>query len=455
MKRLIMGWMLGLMALMMVGVRAGDLVDFTHVAQASEAAVVNITATSKTMVQAGDPQAIFRQFFGGGMMPQAPVPQISTSLGSGFIISADGYILTNNHVVHGASKVVVKLSDRREYQAKVIGSDQRADIALLKIDAKSLPVVRIGNPDQLEVGQWVLAIGSPFGFDYTVTHGIISATSRALPNEAYVPFIQTDVPINPGNSGGPLINMQGQVVGINSQIYSRSGGFMGLSFAIPIDVAMDVVKQLKKDGKVRRGYLGVEIQDVTRDLAAVYGLAKPAGALVAHVIPDSPAAHAGLKEGDVIVALNGHGIDRSSELPQWVGRLPVNSTQTLTVQRAGKAISVPVKIGLLPAVGDDVGSGGDNDTKQGQHLGLQLRDLSPEEKQAVGVSGVVVTQVVDGPAADAGVHVGDVIVRIDHRDITDVQSYTQVVQSLPRNKPVELVVNRQGNNMILAITLAP
>ncbi len=455
MKRQIIRWTLGLLALMSLNLGATELADFTHVAQASEPAVVNITATSKSMVQGMDPQAIFRQFFGGGLPQQAPVPQISQSLGSGFIISSDGYILTNNHVVHGASKVIVKLSDRREYQAKVIGTDQRADIALLKIAAKDLPVVQIGNPDQLQVGQWVLAIGSPFGFDYTVTHGIISATSRALPNEAYVPFIQTDVPINPGNSGGPLINMQGQVVGINSQIYSRSGGFMGLSFAIPIDVAMEAAKQLKQHGKVRRGYLGVEIQEVTRDLATVYGLPKPAGALVAHVMPDSPAAHAGLKEGDVIIALNGHSIDHASELPQWVGRLPVDSTQSLSVVRAGKTIKLPVKIGLLPALGDDVGSGGGNDATQGQHLGLQLRDLSPEEKQAIGVAGVVVTQVVDGPAADAGVHIGDVIVRIDHHDIADVQAYTQAVQALPRNKPVELVINRQGNNLILAITLTP
>ncbi len=435
-----------------------DLPDFTGLVESNKQAVVNITATSKA-VSTQDPQALLRQFFGGQlgpMQPQTPSPQVTESLGSGFIISADGYILTNNHVVHGASKIMVKLSDRRELKAKVIGTDERADIALLKIEAHHLPVVKLGDPNQLKVGEWVVAIGAPFGFDYSVTQGIVSAKGRSLPNEAYVPFIQTDVPINPGNSGGPLINMRGEVVGINSQIYSRSGGYMGLSFAIPIDVAMDVVAQIKSHGKVERGYLGVEIQEVTKDLADVYGLPKAAGALVSNVVPDTPAAKAGLKSGDVITAYDAQEIGLSSELPQRVGRALVGSTHELTVVRSGKTIKIPFVVGALPDEGHDQGNAAAQQEGSSHHLGLYIRDLTPEEKQSLTIKGgVVVTQIFDGPAAQAGVRPGDVILRINHQDIKDVQSYLNTVRALPVSKPVELIVNRQNNQIILAITLEP
>ncbi len=435
-----------------------DLPDFTGLIETTKPAVVNITATSQA-VAVEDPQAIFRQFFGTpfGTPVQPQTPQVSESMGSGFIISADGYILTNNHVVHGASKIMVKLWDRRVMEAKVIGTDSRADIALLKIKAKNLPVAQLGDPARLKVGEWVLAIGAPFGFDYSVTQGIVSAKGRSLPNEAYVPFIQTDVPINPGNSGGPLINMQGQVVGINSQIYSRSGGYMGLSFAIPIDVAMNVVDQLKSHGKVERGYLGVEIQEVTKDLADVYGLDKAAGALVASIMPDTPAAKAGLKVGDVITAYDGQEIGLSSELPQQVGRARVGSTHHLTVVRAGKKLDVPFVVGSLPAEGDDQSNGGPQ-TNQGDihHLGLYIRDLSAQEKQSLNVQGgVAVTQVYNGPAALAGIRAGDVILRLNNRDVKDVQSYLAIVRNLPVGKPVGMLINRQGNQAIVAITLQP
>ena len=435
-----------------------DLPDFTGLIDAAKPAVVNITATSQAMA-GEDPQAMFRQFFGTpfGAPVQPQTPQVSESMGSGFIISADGYILTNNHVVHGASKIMVKLWDRRVLEAKVIGTDSRADIALLKIRAQNLPVAKLGDPAHLKVGEWVLAIGAPFGFDYSVTQGIVSAKGRSLPNEAYVPFIQTDVPINPGNSGGPLINMQGQVVGINSQIYSRSGGYMGLSFAIPIDVAMNVVDQLKHHGKVERGYLGVEIQEVTKDLADVYGLNKAAGALVASIMPDTPAAKAGLKVGDVITAYDGQEIGLSSELPQQVGRALVGSKHHLTVVRAGKQMDIPFVVGALPAEGDDQANGGPQ-TNQGDihHLGLYIRDLSAQEQQTLNVhGGVAVTQVYNGPAALAGIRSGDVILRLNNQDVKDVQSYLAIVRTLPVGKPIGMLINRQGNQAIVAITLQP
>lgn len=436
--------------------RAGELPDFTHLVDENNQAVVNISASSKVKGgQQQDPQELFRRFFGGEDPNAAPSQQQERqSFGSGFIISKDGYVLTNNHVVKDADKVVVRLSDRRELDAEVVGTDERADIALLKISAKDLPQVKIGHPDQLKVGEWVVAIGSPFGFEYTVTAGIVSAKARALPNEAYVPFIQTDVAINPGNSGGPLFNMNGEVVGINSQIYSRSGGFMGLSFAIPIDVAMESVEQIKKDGKVERGYLGVVIQEITKDLADVYGLAKPAGALVAKVLPDSPAEKAGLKEGDVITAFNGKSIGLSSELPQMIGRVKVGSKQQLSVVREGKPLTLDFVVTALPADdGASLGGGGAN-KPDSKHLGISLRDLSEQEKQNLKITdGVLVTQVYEGPAANVHLLPGDVIVRLNRQPMKSVQVYLDVVRHLPIGKPVEMVVNRRGQQVIVAITL--
>ena len=345
----------------MVAAAAG-LPDFSELVVRNGPAVVNISTEQRADTeQAALPKLpfelpegpdtaplneFFRRFFGD----QAEPPLPDASLGSGFIITADGYVLTNHHVVDGADTIIVRLSDRSELSARLVGSDARSDIALLKVESKNgaLPTVKIGDPQRLKVGEWVLAIGSPFGFDHSVTAGIVSAKGRALPQDTYVPFIQTDVAINPGNSGGPLFNMDGEVVGINSQIYSRTGGFMGLSFAVPIDVAMEVVEQLKAHGSVTRGWLGVMIQDVTRDLAESFGMPQPRGALVARVLPDGPAARAGLQAGDVILRFNGEDIVYSSDLPPRVGRTAVGGTVKVDVLRAGKPRVLRVTVAALP-----------------------------------------------------------------------------------------------------------
>jgi serine protease Do len=435
-----------------------DLPDFSPLAEQASKAVVNISASAHASSRGAQQQVpeIFRRFFGDDFN-FAPPPQDRQSYGSGFIISSDGYVLTNNHVVQGADKVTVKLADRREMDAEVVGTDVQADVALLKIKAKDLPVLKIGDPSQLKVGQWVLAIGSPFGFDYSVTAGIVSAKARSLPNESYVPFIQTDVAINPGNSGGPLLNMNGEVVGINSQIYSRSGGFMGLSFAVPIDVAMDAVNQLKAGGHVSRGYLGVVIQDINRDLADAYGLPKPAGALVAKVMPGTPAEKAGLKEGDVITQFDGHDIGLSSELPQLIGRAKVGSSYPLTIYRDGKARTLKFDVAALPddadQSGDDSGAG-----KSGKpdinRLGISIRDLSPDEKAALKIDGgVVVMQVGDGAAADAGIRPGDVIVALHGKRVMTTQQFVQLAKELPAGKKVPVFLNRRGQPLIVALQL--
>lgn len=434
---------------------AASLPDFTALVEQNSAAVVNISASAKAKrnTQQQDLSELFRRHFGDDF-GFTPPPQNSQSFGSGFIISSDGYVLTNNHVVQGADKVVVRLNDRRELDAEVIGTDASADVALLKISGKDLPVVKIGDPDKLKVGEWVLAIGSPFGFDYSVTSGIVSAKARSLPNESYVPFIQTDVAINPGNSGGPLINMNGEVVGINSQIYSRSGGFMGLSFAIPIDVAMEVVNQLKANGKVSRGYLGVVIQDVTKDLADAYGLPKPAGAVVAKVMPDAPAAKAGVQEGDVIVAFNGKEIGLSAELPQQIGRAKVGQKYPLTVIRDGKRLNLPFEVAALPQ--DDLADAtkpvpGQPDLNS---LGISIRDLTAQEKTQTKLNeGVVVMQVGEGSAADAGMRPGDVILKLNNKAVANTRQFLELARQLPVGKAVTVSINRRGAPVILALRL--
>ncbi|MDQ8037595.1 MAG: DegQ family serine endoprotease [Pedobacter sp.] len=438
-----------------------ELPDFTPLAENAGKAVVNISASAKSSKRAGqqDVPEIFRRFFGDDFN-FAPSPQDKQSFGSGFIISADGYVLTNNHVVQGADKVTVRLSDRRELDAEVIGTDERSDVALLKIEGKDLPVLKIGNPDQLKVGEWVLAIGSPFGFEYSVTSGIVSAKARALPNESYVPFIQTDVAINPGNSGGPLLNMKGEVIGINSQIYSRSGGFMGLSFAIPIDVAMESVEQLKTSGHVARGYLGVVIQDISRDLADAYGLPRPAGALIAKVLPGSPAEKAGLKEGDVITQFSGRDINLSSELPQMVGRAKVGQSYPLTVYRDGKAKTLNFAVAALP---DDDSDGAPTPAGKGKaakpdlsRLGINsIRDLSAEEKAALKIDGgAVIMQLAEGAAADAGLRAGDVVISLQGKAVATAKQFADMAKDLPTAKAVPLGVNRRGQPLILALKLA-
>nr|AMK59329.1 serine protease MucD precursor [uncultured bacterium UPO53] len=448
-------------AFLFVAPAQAELPDFAPLAEMADKAVVNISASAKASTRVGqqDVPEIFRRFFGDDFN-FAPAPQDRQSFGSGFIISADGYVLTNNHVVAGADKVVVKLADRRELDAEVVGTDERSDVALLKIDAKDLPTLRIGNPDNLKVGEWVMAIGSPYGFEYSVTAGIVSAKSRSLPNESYVPFIQTDVAINPGNSGGPLLNLKGEVVGINSQIYSRSGGFMGLSFAIPIDVAMESVEQLKASGHVTRGYLGVVIQDITRDLADAYSLPRPAGALVSRVMPDSPAAKAGIKEGDVITQFNGHDINLSSDLPQLVGRAKVGQSYPLTVYRDGKARTMDFLVAALPDDDDDgqvSGPAGKGKSAKPDlsRLGINsIRDLSAEEKAALKIDGgAVLMQLSAGAATDAGLRPGDVIVSLQNKPVTSAKQFVDMAQTLPAGKAVPVGVNRRGQPLILALRL--
>jgi serine protease Do len=452
--------------LLMAGTASASLPEFRELVKTASPAVVNIStvqhvqARTNALPQFEMPDGeqipeIFRHFFrippNGGNAPKRPAPQ---SLGSGFIISEDGYILTNHHVVDGADKVIVRLNDRRQLEAQVIGSDKRSDVALLKIDATDLPQVKIGNSDRSEVGEWVLAIGSPFGFDYSVTAGIISATDRSLANETYVPFIQTDVAINPGNSGGPLFNLNGEVIGINSQIYTRSGGFMGLSFAIPMNVAMEVAEQLKQDGHVNRGWLGVIIQEVSRDLAESFGLNKPEGALVAKVLPDSPAMAAGIKEGDIILSFNGQNIDRSGDLPHQVGRVKPEADAKVSVMRNGKRKDITVTIGLLPDM-NTVSKTDNNSTKpEANRLNIQISELDDQLKERWNVtSGVVVRRVEQGAGADAGLMVGDVITMLNGVKIDSVKQFAEAVSELPENRAVPLRIVRRGSPVFIPLKL--
>ena len=428
--------------------------EFADIVERTSPAVVNISATAKSKpVEAGldDMQELLRRFYGLDAQPQQP--RAKQSFGSGFIIGKEGYVLTNNHVIDEADKVTVRLSDRREVEAKVIGTDPRSDIALLKIVADNLPVVKIGDPAKLRVGDPVLAIGSPFGFDYSATAGIVSAKSRALPNEAYVPFIQTDVAINPGNSGGPLFNTAGEVIGVNSQIYSRSGGFMGVSFAIPIDVAMEVVAQLREKGKVSRGYLGVAIQEVTKELADAYGLARPAGALIASVEADSPADKAGLKSGDVVTQFNNININLAAELPQAIGRAKVGDTYSLSVVRERKSLQLQVKIQPIPEEQSVAAKATSPDLSR---LGLTLRDLQESEKASLKLAGgAVVVKVAAGSGADAGLRNGDVITRLSSTAITNAREFVAAARKLNAGVTVPVSVLRRGSTVILALKLEP
>lgn len=398
----------------------------------------------------------FEQFGGEEGMPSLPEEREARSLGSGFIISADGYVLTNNHVVAEADEILVRLQDRRELSAKLVGADEQSDLALLKLDGEDLPVADIGSSEDLKVGEWVLAIGAPFGFDSSVTAGIVSAKGRSLPNDSYVPFIQTDVAINPGNSGGPLFNLSGQVVGINSQIFSRSGGYMGVSFAIPIDMAMDVVSQLKEHGKVSRGWLGVLIQEVDRDLAESFGLDQPRGALVSQVLDDSPAEAAGVQAGDIITSFNGENIYRSSELPRWVGRVAPDTEVPMVVIRDGEEKTLDVTIGLLP---DDPemalrGGGGKPQQDKGNALGLTVRAASAAELSRLDLkAGVVVTAVEDGPAAKAGIASGDILVTLNNKPVSDPETFAELASALPESGTVAALINRDGNPRFLPIKL--
>ena len=428
-----------------------DLPDFRDLVKETSPAVVNISTVQHAQQKSAlsgqygmpdDMPEIFRHFF-GRQFPQGPVPRRdSNSLGSGFIVSEDGYILTNNHVVQDADEIIVRLNDRRELEAVLIGADPSSDLAVLKVDADDLPTVELGDSDKLDVGEWVVAIGSPFGFDYSVTAGIVSAKGRSLPNENYVPFIQTDVAINPGNSGGPLFNLEGQVVGINSQIYTRSGGFMGVSFAIPINVAMDVAEQLKSKGKVSRGWLGVVIQEVNKDLAESFGLDRAAGALVVQVVDGSPAENSGLVSGDIIVKVNGKDVQLSSDLPHLIGRLRAGDTAKLSVVRAGKRKTIDVEIGALPESDDiQLSSNTPPAERKSNRLGLVVSDIPAGKSNE---QGVVVTDVNRGPASMSGVVRGDVITMINGQRISSVADFERVVKDLPSNRSVPMRIVRRG-----------
>lgn len=451
-------------------VAQADLPDFTPLVEEASPAVVNISTRQKVpdrsvAAQQGLPDLeglppMFREFFERSI-PQVPRnpggrQREAQSLGSGFIISSDGYIMTNNHVVADADEIIVRLSDRSELEAKLVGADPRSDVALLKVEGKNLPTVRLGKSEDLKVGEWVLAIGSPFGFDHSVTAGIVSAKGRSLPSDNYVPFIQTDVAINPGNSGGPLFNLKGEVVGINSQIFTRSGGFMGLSFAIPMDVAMQVADQLKAGGKVTRGWLGVVIQEVNKDLAESFGLEKPAGALVAQVLEDGPADKGGLQVGDVILSLDGKPIIMSADLPHLVGNLKPGEKAELDVVRDGSRKKISVTIGTLPEEGQEIAANGmPSGELSNNRLGVTVVELTAEQKKGLDLKGgVVVKDVLDGPAAMIGLRPGDVITHLNNQAIDSTSTFTKVAKELPKNRSVSMRVLRQGRASFITFKLA-
>jgi serine protease Do len=443
---------------------AAVLPDFSTMVQKYGPAVVNITVVSKIPVSnnsPGDdddddngggnnaspfgPNSPFAPFFRGPQMPQQQQP--TRGEGSGFIIRPDGYILTNAHVVNGASEVTVRLTDRHEYTAKVIGIDTKSDVAIIKIPAKDLPTVKLGDSHNLKVGEWVLAIGAPFGFENSATAGIVSAKGRTLPDSGYMPFIQTDVPINPGNSGGPLFNMKGEVVGINSQIYSRSGGFMGVSFSIPIDVALKVSNQLETTGHVSRGKLGVVIQNVNQGLADSFGLPQPEGALVSSLEKGSAAAQAGIQPGDVILKLNGQATT-ATELPAEIAELSPGATVNLEVWRDHATRNVSVK---LAAMEDKRTASGSAQPSSGGKLGLAVRPLTSEEKAQSNTNGVLVEKV-QGPAAEAGLQPGDVVLAANGAPITSVDDLRNAVEKSKGH--IALLVKRGDAQIFVPVRVA-
>lgn len=443
--------------------QAAELPDFTQLIEQHSPAVVKITAVSKG--SAAEPQRSLPQDMQGlpdifrELLERRQAPRDRGSLGSGFIISADGYVLTNDHVVDKMDSITVILNDQREYSATLVGSDERSDLALLKIDAKNLPTLTLAKDETLKVGQWVVAIGSPFGLDYSASAGIVSAIGRSIPSahseSNYVPFIQTDVAINPGNSGGPLFNMDGEVVGINSQIYSPSGGSVGLSFAIPSSLAVDVVAQLKDKGRVDRGWLGVMIQDVDKNLASSLGVDKPMGALISELDADGPAAKSGLKAGDLIIKFNDHAVNTSSDLPYLVGRTAPKSKVPVVIMRKGKQQSLNVTVGILPVSPQEAASRPASAPAQNtvDSLGLIITPL--ERSQRGGAeAGVVVQQVKPGsPASEAGIQPGDIITQLAFSDIKSPDDYAKIVKGLPKNEPQAIRFYRQNRPVFRSIVI--
>lgn len=445
---------------------AQTLPDFTGLVEHNAPAVVRITVSKSAGDAAadtadgnpGDQQMpeIFRRFFGDPRQFQHPDIQ-QTSLGSGFIISADGYVMTNHHVVAGGDDIKVELKDRREFKARVVGSDEQSDVALLKLEASGLPSVKLGDSSKLKPGQWVIAIGSPFGMDYSVTAGIVSAIGRNLgDNQRYVPFIQNDVAINRGNSGGPLINLAGEVVGINSQIFSNTGGSIGVSFAIPMDYANRIVAQLKSKGKVARGYLGVSLQEVSGESARALGLSRVGGALVAQVNRATPAAKAGLKEQDVILSFNGQAIERSGDLPPLVGATAPGTRVQLGVFRNGKNVEVPLVVGELPGTLSIEPSGSSRDPAQSADaLGLVVSDLSNEQREQAGLepnAGILIEQVTGAGARRAGLRPGDVLLMVGRSRVASVAQFKAAAAVMPKGQPVLLLVRSGDANRFITLT---
>jgi len=460
-----------------VSAKMSGLPDFTHLVEEYSDAVVNISTTQKIKKRKGNPHQIpgmpqdgpfgdlFRKFFEQQNFkknnyqqdkanPYIQTRQTNDSLGSGFIIDSDGYVVTNHHVIKDADEIIVRLKDRRELKSTVIGSDARSDIALLKIEADNLPVVKLGSSSNLKVGSWVMAIGSPFGFDHSVSVGVISATGITLPSESYVPFIQTDVAINPGNSGGPLFNLDGEVVGINSQIYSRTGGFMGLSFAIPIDVAKDIVEQLKSNGHAKWGWLGVLIQDVNKELAESFGMKKPMGAVVLRVLDDTPAKKAGIEVGDVITHFNKATINRSSDLPLAVGRAPIGSSVKMRIIRDGKQKHLRVKIAELPAEEELAEKDSKPKETKSNRLNIEVVTLTREQRKRAKVeNGLLVQSVDEGAASRAGIRRGDILLKLNGQKIKNTKQFLRIVEALPEDKWVRVLIQRGGSPQFLPLKI--
>ncbi len=443
---------------------AKELPDFTDLVEKQGAAVVNISTVQTVHANNGpgmmpfpnlpedDPFYEFFKRFGPPGGSGGGQDYKTQSLGSGFIVSSDGYVLTNAHVVNDADEVIVKLTDRREFKAKIIGVDPRSDVALIKIEATGLPKVALGDVNQLKVGEWVVAIGSPFGLENTVTAGIVSAKGRALPQENYVPFIQTDVAINPGNSGGPLFNLKGEVVGINSQIFSRSGGYMGLSFAIPIDVAMDVMGQLKATGKVSRGWLGIGIQEITKELAESFGMKNTNGALVAGVEKNSPADKGGLEPGDVILRFDGKPIVTSSDLPRIVGSTKAGKDVTVEVLRKGAVRNLSLKIGEMPDEKEEARAPRSSPSKaEPNRLGLQLRELNVQQKKKLGGKNGLLVINAQGSAALAGIRRGDVILAVNNNEVQGIEQFNKLIDAVAAGKTVALLVLRGDSTLYVPV----
>ena len=433
------------------------LPDMSAIVARNGAAVVNIsisgTAKGSALMPGFpqlDPDDPMYEFFKRFRIPQQRGERQLHGMGSGFILREDGIVLTNAHVVDGADEVTVKLIDKREFKAKVLGQDKMSDVAVLKIDAKGLPTLKIGNSANTRVGEWVLAIGSPFGFENSATAGIVSAVSRSLPDDNYVPFIQTDVAVNPGNSGGPLFNMAGEVIGINSQIYSRSGGYQGLSFAIPIEVVMNVEEQIVKHGKVQRGRLGITIQQLDQSLADSFGMKKPGGALVSAVENDSPAAKAGIEPGDVIVSVNGKEVKSSNELPPLIANILPGNSAKLQVWRKGSVRDIDVKVGAQKEDKDKVASADGKEANLGR-LGLGLRTLTPEERRQVDGKGGLLVESVSGAAARAGIRPGDVVLSVNGEPVSSVEQLRSLVAKA--SKRVALLIQRDEFKLFVPIEL--